>query len=86
MNSAVLRFDIGLDGDVRSTEDHSSGNYVPMNADILSFLGFVFTLRSILQQLLVSITFPNFLDAGEFPSIVPRKKKSFGLSVRFLHH
>lgn len=28
-----------------------------------------FALRSILQQLLVSITFPNFLNAGEFPSI-----------------
>lgn len=31
-------------------------------------MAFAFALRSMLQQLLVSITFPNFLDAGEFPS------------------
>lgn len=34
-----------------------------------SCLAFAFPLRSVLQQLLVSITFPNFLDAGEFSSV-----------------
>lgn len=43
-------------------------DYVSVNPDIFHSWVLFSVLRSMLQQLLVSITFPNFLDAGEFPS------------------